>query len=113
MANEAGLIILTKLENLERYSRIALIQFPKIEKFMLSAEIRKQLLDIRRETVRAAKKFHKKTTLQDLDIGIEVLRGYIRIAYRLKYINEHRLMTWMNIVDEIGRMVGAWLKNQK
>ncbi len=113
MANKDGLIILTKLEGLERYSRVALRQFPKSEKYLLSAEIRQELLSIRRETVRAAKKFHKKTTLQDLDIDIEVLRGYIRIAYSLKYIDEHKLMTWMSYVDEIGRMVGAWLKNQK
>ena len=108
-----GLMILTKLENLERYSRTVMLQFPKNEKFLLSAEIRQQLLSIRRNTVRAAKKFHKKTTLQDLDIDIEILRGYIRIAYGLKYINEHRLMVWIGIIDEIGRMVGAWLKNQK
>ena len=113
MANKDGLIISTKLEGLEQYSRVALRQFPKSEKYLLSAEIRQELLSIRRETVRAAKKFHKKTTLQDLDIDIEVLRGYIRIAYNLKYIDEHKLMTWMSYVDEIGRMVGAWLKNQK
>lgn len=44
MEAKDGLIILTKLENLERYSRTVMLQFPKNEKFILSAEIRQQLL---------------------------------------------------------------------
>lgn len=112
MAIKQGLIILTKIEELEKYTRVALRQFPKTEKFILSAEIRKQIFCIKRNTIRAAKKYHKKTTLQDLDIDIETLRSYIRVSYRLRYIDEHKLGVWMDIVDEIGRMAGAWLMKQ-
>ena len=112
MATQTPLHILTKLESLEAYTRIGIRQFPKYEKFLLSAEIRQQLFAIRKNTIRAAKKYAKKTTLTDLDIDIEMLRSDIRIAYRLKYIDEHKLGVWMEKVDEIGRMVGGWLKSQ-
>ena len=112
MVNKQGLILLTKIETLDKYTRIALRQFPKTEKFILSGEIRSQVLAIKRNTIRAAKKYHKKTTLQDLDIDIEILRSYIRVAYQLHFIDEHKLGVWMDIVDEIGRMAGAWLMKQ-
>lgn len=105
------LIILTKLEELGAYSHLALIQFPKVEKFVLCAEIRQTLMEIMKLTVRAAKRYHKKTTLQDLDIEVEYLRCQVRMAHRMKYINMKRYQTWIAHVDEVGRMVGGWLKS--
>lgn len=110
ISDKSDLRILIKIEGLDEYSRIVIRQFPKYEKFLLSAEIRAQLLAIKRNAIRAGKKYYKKTTLQDLDIDIEILRGYIREAYHMGYINERRLGIWMNKVDEIGRMAGAWIK---
>lgn len=108
--NQQPLIILSRVEELERYTRIALRQFPKHEKFILSAEIRHQIYEIKRNTIRVGKKYTKKTTLTELDIDVEVLRSHIRVAYRLQYIDEHKLDVWMRKVDEIGAIVGGWLK---
>lgn len=104
------LIILTKLEELDAYSHIAVIQFPKYEKFVLATEIRNTLNNIIKLTIRAGKLYHKKTTLQDLDIEVEFLRNLIRKSHRLKYINIKRYEIWMNHVNEIGKMVGGWIK---
>ena len=108
--SQQPLIILSRVEELERYTRIALRQFPKYEKFILSAEIRHQIYEIKRNTIRVGKKYTKKTTLTELDIDVEVLRSQIRVAYRLQYIDEHKLDVWMRKVDEIGAIVGGWLK---
>lgn len=101
--------ILAKMEELDAYSHQVLIQFPKYEKHVLAAEIRATLAQIIKLTVRTAKKYHKKTTLQDLDVEVEYLRSLVRKAHRLKYINGHRYQVWSAHVDEIGRMVGGWI----
>lgn len=101
--------ILSKLEELDAYSHQALIQFPKHEKHVLAAEIRSTLARIIKLTVRTAKQYYKKTTLQELDIEIEYLRSLVRKSHRLKYINGHRYQVWSTHVDEIGRMVGGWM----
>lgn len=106
-------VILTKLEELDAYSHNALIQFPKHEKFVLCAAIRQTLSDIIKLVVRAGKRYHKKTTFQDLDIEIEYLRCLIRKSHRLKYINIHRYDIWTNHINEIGKMAGAWIKNER
>lgn len=104
-----GLTVLTKLEELDAYSHKALIGFPKYEKFVLCAEIRQILASIIKLTVRAAKRYYKKTTLQDLDIEIEYLRSLIRKAHRLKYINTRKYSIWINHINEIGKMIGGWI----
>jgi hypothetical protein len=106
-------VILTKMEELDAYSHNALIQFPKYEKFVLCAAVRQCLADIIKLVVRAGKRYHKKTTLQDLDIEIEYLRALIRKAHRLNYINMHRYHVWVGHVDEVGKMTGAWIKNKR
>ncbi|MCF8093700.1 MAG: diversity-generating retroelement protein Avd [Desulfotignum sp.] len=105
------LLILTKIEELDAYSHTVMIQFPKIERHVLCAQIRDTLTEIIKLTVRAGKKYYKKTTLQDLDIEIEYLRSLIRKAHRIKYINTKRYEIWIRHVNEIGKMAGGWIKS--
>lgn len=112
MAKLDGFKILAKLEELDAYSRQAAMQFPKYERHVLCAEIRASCNRLLRLTIQAAKRYHKKTTLQELDIEIEVLRGLVRKAHRLRYINHKRYETWSREIDEVGRMLGGWIKSQ-
>lgn len=105
--------ILTKIEELGVYTHQILFQFPKYEKFVLCAQIRGVIDDIIRLIVRAGKKYYKKTTLQDLDIEIEFFRSLIRKSHKLKYINTHRYGIWISHVNEVGRMLGGWIKAVK
>jgi len=108
-----NLTLLTKLEELDTYSHKALVQFPKYEKFVLCAEVRQTLTNLIKMTVRTAKRYYKKTTLQELDIEIEYLRSLIRKAYRLEYINVRRYEIWIRHVNEIGKMAGGWINSAK
>jgi len=103
--------ILAKLEELDSYSHRVLIQYPKYEKHVLAAEIRNTLAQLIKLTIRTGKKYYKKTTLQDLDIEVEYLRSLVRKSHKLKYINDHRYKVWSSHINEIGRMVGGWMKN--
>lgn len=110
MAHES-LALLEKLEEVSAYSRIALRQFPRNEKFILAAEIRGTLTEIKRLIIRAAKRYYKKTTLEDLDIELELLRSLVRESVAMKYIDLHRYEVWSLKIGEVGKMVGAWMKN--
>lgn len=105
--------LLARIEDLEAYTHAALLQYPKLERHLLCAEIRNSLNVILRLTVTAWKRYHKKTTLQELDIEIEVLRKWLTKSLRLKYITAHRYETWLSIVNDIGRMVGGWIKSAR
>jgi hypothetical protein len=102
--------LLAKIEEVEAYTHTVLQQYPKIERYALCADIRAALANIQRLSIVAWKRYHKKTTLQDLDVEIEVLRMWIRKSLCLQYITPRRYEIWVRHVNEIGRMVGGWLK---
>uniref|UniRef100_I2Q2M5 S23 ribosomal protein n=1 Tax=Desulfovibrio sp. U5L TaxID=596152 RepID=I2Q2M5_9BACT len=104
-------VLLTKIEEVDAYSQIALQQYPRVERYALCSDIRQALTTIERLIIVAWKRYHKKTTLQDLDIEIEVLRMLLRKSVRLKYITPHRYETWSRQINEIGRMVGGWIRS--
>jgi four helix bundle protein len=112
MSNLDSFKLLAKLEELDAYSHQVSMQFPKYERHVLCAEIRASCNRLLRLTIQAAKRYHKKTTVQDLDIEVEVLRVLVRKAHRLRYINQKRYETWSRQIDEVGRMLGGWIKSQ-
>ena len=102
--------ILAKMEELDAYAHHCLLQFPRYERHVLCAEIRGAMNAALRYAIRAGKLYHKKTTLQDLDIQIEVMRSLIRKAHALKYVTTHRYEVWTRHINEIGAMVGGWIR---
>ena len=104
-------ILLAKLEEVDAYSQIALQQYPRVERYALCTDIRQTLTTIERLVIVAWKRYHKKTTLHDLDIELEVLRMLLRKSLRLKYITPHKYEIWSRQVNEIGRMVGGWIRS--
>lgn len=110
--SDAHLKLLAKLEELDAYTHTVLHQFPKLERHLLCAQLRNTVGHLLRLTVVAWKRKQKAAALFDLDVEIEVCRGLIRKAHRLGYITPNRLGVWMRHVNEIGCIVGAWIKNE-
>lgn len=110
--NEAHLALQTKLEELDAYTHTVLHQFPRIERHLLCAEMRTAMNKMLRQTIIAWKRRQKSGALFDLDVEIEVFRHFIRKAHRMEYINTKRLDVWMRHTNEIGNMVGAWIKHE-
>lgn len=105
--------IKTKVEDCLEWSYGALRHFPKHERHVLAAEIRSALWQLLRLVVTCNRRYYKKTTLQDLDVELDLLRSQVRLAHRLRYIDIRKYETWSRQLDEIGRMVGGWLRSQR
>jgi hypothetical protein len=105
--------IKAKVEDCLAWSYVALRQFPKHERHVLAAEIRTALWQLLRLVVACNRRYYKKTTLQDLDVELDLLRSQVRLAHDLRYIDIAKYETWARQLDEIGRMVGGWLRSQR
>lgn len=110
-----GLIIQQKTEDMIQYGNQALTHFPKAERYVMAAEIRRSMYTFYRLIITANKKFYKKTTLQDADVELEVLRGFLKLASskEMKYLPLQKYEYWSKLVDEIGRMLGGWINSTK
>ena len=95
------------------YGYQALKQFPKHEKHVLGAEIRLSMLQLQRLIVTAFKRYHKKTTLTDLDIELAILKRRVRLAKDLRYLDLKKYQIWIGQLVEIGKMIGGWIKSVK
>jgi len=109
------LIILEKTKEMLSYGNQALVSFPKSERFSLVVDIKNSMYAIFRLCIVANKKYYKKTTLQDLDIEVEVLRGFLAYAVSpdVKYLSIRKYEIWSKKVNEIGKILGGWIKSQK
>jgi hypothetical protein len=107
--------ILQKTEDMIYYGNQALTQFPKSERYALAADIKKSMYAFYRLIITANKKYYKKTTLQDADVELETLRGFIRLAANnnLRYLPIRKYENWAKMLSEIGCLLGGWIKAMK
>lgn len=103
---------------------IYLNHFPRFEKYALAQQIRQCMYETYALIVEAQKKYHKKTSLTNLDIRHEQWRMFVNLANSLDYFQfkdgkellessnstaTHRYLAISRLIDELGRMIGAWL----
>ncbi|WP_373712143.1 diversity-generating retroelement protein Avd [Jeotgalibaca porci] len=105
--------ILQKVYDMILYGNQCLKQFPKAEKYAMAADIRQSMYRLLRLVIEANKKYHKKTTAQQMDVELEILRTFIRLAAdkNLKYLPLNKYENWAKMLNEIGRMLGGWIKS--
>lgn len=94
------------------YNHIMLKQFPKEEKFLLANKIRELGYDIYTFAITVNKRFHKKTSLTEMNINHELLRQLVNLAYELKYIGHQKHRVSQLKISEVGKMIGAWIKKE-
>lgn len=113
-----------KFVDFARQMNLYLNHFPKHEKYGLSLQIRNAAYDVYGYVVESQKRYHKKTSLTNLDIRHEQLRMLVRLAFELGYFEfdngerggdrldqlaVKRYTALSSMIDELGRMIGGWL----
>lgn len=87
--------------------------FPKKQRFVLGQQIENSTLNCLRLITEANNAKDVGKTLMKLDglnTELEVLRGLLRIGFELKFMNAKSLGYITKKIDEIGKMVGGWIK---
>ena len=107
------LLMRQKCEAMIEYAHTAMRNFPKVERHVIHQDIRVCLWQILRLVILLHKKYYKKNTLQDLDVEIDILRSRIRLAMKWGYLDFKKYEHWAKLNDEIGRMVGGWIKKME
>ena len=121
--SEAGLN--RKFMEFAKLMNIYLNHFPKHEKYALANIIRSTAYEMYDYITEGQKRYFKKTSLTGLDIVHEKLRMQLFLAYELGYFNfkdgrdgqnqtgERRFGVINSMVDELGKMIGGWIKKVK
>ena len=102
--------ILQKTYDMFAYLYDSLKQYPKSEKYALANDTKGAAHDLLRLIIVANKRYHKKTTLQDADVQLELLRHYIRLGLDMRYLPIKRYEILSGMTTGIGKMLGGWIK---
>ena len=85
-------------------------KFPRSQKFVLGDRIETIALDVLERLIEATYSRARENLLIQANLGIEKLRYLFRISSELHYLDLRRYEHAARALDEVGRMVGGWLK---
>ncbi len=110
MKNIEEYSIFVKYYSFFKYMLDKVEKFPRISKFTIGDRIIKILCEIQEdiiETIYMKKRYEK---LKKLNVSLEKLRIYIRISLERRYISIKQAEYIFEEINEIGKMIGGWLK---
>jgi len=125
MAIHSEAILNRKYMEMIKLLNIYLNHFPRFEKYALSNNIRNTAYELYDLISECQKRYYKKTSLVNLDVVHQKLRMQIYLANELGYFAfkdgkkdikvspQKRFIAISRIIDEIGKIIGAWINKLK
>lgn len=125
MAINSEAILNQKYFEMIKLLNIYLNHFPRHEKYALSNNIRNTAYEVYDLITECQKRYFKKTTITQLDVTHQKLRMQVYLANELGYFyfkngkndkkmdGVHRYLAVSRLIDEIGKIIGAWMKKLK
>lgn len=107
--------ILRKMYDLYKSFHILREVVPKADRFTLWQRAENLILDILEGILLASQlpKAHKVPHLEQVSVKLNVLHIFLRLAKDTKVLDMKKCLSLQEIVDEIGRMLGGWIKSAK
>ncbi len=113
MAEKTGPDSLTLTYDLLKWSIPAILKFPRDQRFMLGDRIENHILDVLELLISARYSRDKIDYLKKANLKIEVLRFLWRLSLDLKYLSTKRYEYVSALLNDIGRLIGSWIKYVK
>lgn len=91
------------------------VSVPKQERYTIWLRCENTMLDVVEGLLHATqtRKSEKVPILEKVSLKLNLLRVFVRLAKDTKAIDTKRYVAYEADIDEIGRMLGGWLKSSK
>lgn len=90
-----------------------IVSFPKTKRYTLGQELDKQLLKFIELLLSVPSSENKLGTLKQLSIKLDLLKILLRLAKDSQCLKENKYLTLQASLQEIGRMLGGWIRSQE
>jgi len=110
MTEKKGPDSITLTYDLLKWSIPTLETFPRSQRFVLGDRIENHILDVLELLIQANYSRDKIDCLRKANLTIETLRFLWRLTLDLKYLNTRRYAFVSALLNDIGRLVGGWIK---
>ena len=85
-------------------------EFPRDQRFLLGDRIQTAALDVLCLLIEANYARSRAGQLRSANLELEKLPRLVRLAHDLHYLNGRRYQHVAERIDEVGRLVGGWVK---
>ena len=85
-------------------------KFPQKQRFVLGQQMQNTLLEILKNTIQANHERNKFITLQQMSVELDKFRYLYRLSKDLKFISIKQYQFGAEKINEIGKMLGGWIK---
>lgn len=115
MMNEFDIPIFKKAYELYKTFHEYRKTVPKQDRFTIFERGEQLVLDVLENILRASsqQKKEKASTLELASLKLNMLRIFIRLMKDVKTIDSKKYVNLESMVDEIGRMLGGWIRSTK
>ena len=112
---ELDIPILRKAYDLYRTFHSLRSIVPKADRYTLWQRSENLILDVLESILQAGQlpKSEKLPYLEKVSVKLNVLRLFLRLTKDTKALELKKILMLQEIVDEIGRMLGGWIKSTK
>jgi len=105
------LVVITKTYDLILWSCHHTSRFPRNHRFVLGERIERTLYDLLETLIRARYTRQRQPLLEQANLILEILRFQMRLAKDLQCLKVDSYGFAGKSIDEIGRLVGGWMKS--
>lgn len=107
------LILIPKFEIYLEYMINVLNKLPRIEKFSIGNNFKNVMYEMIQNIIYLSKigNSYRVHYCNLIDSQILIQRIYIRVMYKNRYIDEKKYTQSINLLDEIGRILGGYIKS--
>lgn len=115
MMEENDIPIFKKLYELYKLIHLYRISIPKADRYTIWQRGEDTCLELLELVIGASleNKERKAAFLKKASTKLNLLRVFIRLAKDTKAIDQKKYLALQTLMDEIGRMLGGWLKSTK
>jgi hypothetical protein len=86
-------------------------KFPRKIRHTFGQRIEELALDVVEDLIEARYSRERRPALKRANLRLEKLRILLRLSHRLRHLSQHGYEHAMKGINEVGRMLGGWLKH--
>jgi hypothetical protein len=102
--------IFSRTYDLLRWLLPMTVKFPRQHRFVLASALQQAAMEFQEQLIEARFATRATKTLHKADQTLTKLRLYLRLSHDLKLFSPGQYEHVSKMVDEIGRLLGGWIK---
>jgi len=107
---ETELLVISKMYDLTIWCCQRIANFPRDRRYTLGDRIERRLYDVIEALLRAKYARERADILREINLQLEMLRFQFRMAKDLRCLSIEAYGYASRSVNEVGKLVGGWLK---